>query len=117
MLTPFSGLSLIIHLIVIGFASVSGFLFKKKENGVAKKSGVAQKTLTHPVMKSVLSIFILIIVSSVMLLSFAIAVKTGFHEGVDEPQITYVREGLQSMGTVKEVDAHSNNLKSNKLIP
>ena len=104
MLTPFSGLSLVIHLVVIAVASV----FKK--GGGATQRVTTQQILKHKTFKHVLSICILIVVSSFMLLSFAIAVKTGIREGANEPHMIYVRQGLENVGGVEEVNARSNNL-------
>lgn len=111
MLTPFSGLSLITHLLVIGFASVFGLLFKKKSDTEVK--GVLEETQTRMVLKYILSIFILVAVSSLMLLSFVIAVKTGLREGVNEPHMIYVREGLEDAAAIQEADARANNLNDN----
>jgi predicted membrane-bound dolichyl-phosphate-mannose-protein mannosyltransferase len=104
MLTPFSGLSLVIHLAVICFA----LMFKR--SGAAAGRVTTRQILKHKTFKHVLSICILIVVSSFMLLSFAIAVKTGFREGMNEPHMIYVRQGLENVVGVGEVNARSNNL-------
>ena len=106
-MTPFSGLSFIIHLIVIAVATAFGSLFGKK-GGVVKKEQ-ADISLITSVSKQALSILIIIVVSSFMFLSFFTALKTGVREGMDEPHIVYIREELGNVG-LQNVAAESESI-------
>ena len=96
--TPFSGLSLIVHLIVIGVATLSRALFKKKNSAVKEKDIVAETELRRYA-KSLFSVVILLVVSGVMIFSFMFALVTGWHVGAEERQMQYVRQEIIGIGS------------------
>ena len=92
-LTPFSGLSLIIHLTIIGVSSAINFLFVKKKLGDQKPS-VAETPLRRYI-NCVISVLIILVITVLMSASFLIAIKTGIREGSREPQIRYLQRGFE----------------------
>ena len=107
MITPFSGLSLIIHLIVIAFGTVRGLLFKKKIRVLRKER--KEETRMVLLSKSTLSVLIILAVTSFMFVSFFLAIKSGIHQGLQEPQIIYIREELAGLKPV-HVEAQTDNV-------
>ena len=97
-LTPISGLSLIIHLLVIAVSSLLSLFVWKKEKKLIE-SFVVLDTVSRRVFKYGVSILVVISISLVMLTSFMIALTTGIREGSREWHIqrikheyAYVRE-------------------------
>ena len=88
--TPFSGLSLIIHLLVIWFSSLTSLFVWKKEKKVIE-SALTLDTIPRRVFKYGVSALIIISISAVMLASFVIALTTGLREGSREWQVRYIK--------------------------
>ncbi len=87
MMTPFSGLSLILHLTVIGLGKIFDLFPHKKSRGVRKE------TALYIGVSQVFSIMIVIGLSILMLIFFGIAIHTSLREGSDEWPRRYV-EGI-----------------------
>lgn len=95
MMTPFSGLSLIVHLVVIGVGKLV-ILYKRfpKTNIYAKPRLKFQgsKLALFLGFKSVVSIIIVVSLTTLMLTSFGVAIQTGVREGSRESQRQYIQE-------------------------
>ncbi len=89
-ITPFSGLSVIIHLLILGTAVVV--------KAVIKKSGMVFRTPInspfwnrhHPIALSILSISIILTVALWVSVSTTVALKTALREGALESHSEYV---------------------------
>ena len=96
MLTPFSGLSLIIHLVVIGLAKISR---------IGRKKTTAYKALRTPSVSRrrfnvAFSIGIMLAISSAMLFSFAIALSTSIRESGHEWHVQFAKKEWQELRDV-----------------
>src|SRR3989344_6677220 len=89
-LTPISGLSLIIHLLVIAVSSLLSLFVWKKEKKLIE-SFVVLDTVSRRVFKYGVSILVVISISLVMLTSFMIALTTGIREGSREWHIQRIK--------------------------
>jgi hypothetical protein len=94
--TPFSGLSLIIHLVVIGIAKAIGLVHKKKPGTVRQAPTSMRRGFDFA-----FSIGIILVVSSVMLFSFAIALTTSVREAQNDWHVKLVKNEWQEL---KDVD-------------
>ncbi len=113
MLTPFSGLSLVIHLIIIGVATLFSPLLKKKEH--VPKIYQMEESRTRRIFKLSSSILILIIISTLMIVSFALALRTSIREGEKERHMQYIREEIAAFTTKLEPgDASAETITKNK---
>jgi hypothetical protein len=101
MLTPFSGLSLIVHLVVIGLAKIAR---------IGKKNAAFTDTYREPfstsgwVLKYALSIIVMLAISSIMIFSFTLALLTSIREASQEWHIQFINREW-------------NNLFDNKFAP
>ncbi|OHA18630.1 MAG: hypothetical protein A2836_01065 [Candidatus Taylorbacteria bacterium RIFCSPHIGHO2_01_FULL_45_63] len=97
MLTPFSGLSLIVHLAVIGIGKVLSPLQKRKV--IAKSRIVGKKEgVIRAVVNSALSIVIVVVLTALMFTSFGIALQTSIREGAREWQRQQITEAWKNVG-------------------
>ena len=90
--TPFSGLSLIVHLVIIGFAKLMS-LFPRKTAVTAAATRKAQGSWIKG-MKIAGSHLIVVSIFAIMFASFGVAVKTGAREGAKEPHIKFIKHEL-----------------------
>lgn len=93
MLTPFSGLSLIIHLLIIGVAKVIKTIIIK--SGIILRAPVRVVTLWDKhsrVISPSLSILIVVLVALGVSTGTTIAVKTGLREGAQESHSEFIQK-------------------------
>ena len=95
-LSPFSGLSLLIHLLVIAIFTLLSFVLWK-EKAVLQPVSVVEDTFLRRALKSGLSVVIVLVLSAIMIVSFAIAVRTGFREGASEPHMIFIRREITQL--------------------
>lgn len=96
-MSPFSGISLVMHLAIIGVGKIAG-IFRKPARTVAPQSEIAVRTSWLLVgINRTASVLIVLAVFTVMLASFARAVRTGIREGAKEPQVQYVRGRITAL--------------------
>ena len=96
MLTPFSGLSLIIHLVIIGLAKISRIV-RKKTTGYR---AVRTPSVGRRRFNVAFSLGIIFTISSVMLFSFAIALSTSIRESEHEWHVQFVKNEWQELRDV-----------------
>lgn len=88
MMTPFSGLSLIIHLTVIGVGKIIDAL----RNRIVRRPRALPESgqLTNPIWSkiggSIASVSIVLVLSAIMVTSFGVALQTSVREGASEWQ-------------------------------
>jgi hypothetical protein len=87
MLTPFSGLSLFIHLAIIGSAKLLNLLRGERQLFLGSAASRARGPRWYSV---IASIVIIVFVSTVMISFTGIALTTGMREGAAEPHIQYL---------------------------
>lgn len=95
-MTPFSGLSLIVHLLVIGIGKLIDLLKKKGKFynfSFFKKINFDYLKMDFN-MTRIAAIAIVVVFSSAMIFSFSVAVRTSIREGAKEPHIRYIRSGI-----------------------
>ncbi len=87
-----SGLSLLIHLTIIAFATVLGYLFGRHSREFAYVNRLAHAVPARVIMwyKRSLSLAIVVSLTMLMVTFTSIAIQTGIREGLREPQIKYV---------------------------
>lgn len=91
MITPFSGLSLIIHLLIIGVAKVVKTIVRK--TGIILRAPVRVVSMWdkhRAVLSPSISIFILVFVAFGVSASTMVAVKTGLREGAIESHREFI---------------------------
>ncbi len=106
--TPFSGLSTIIHLIIIILASIILWFRKtilQKLFGVSSAQGelpeVALASASRELSKRIASIFIITVMFLAIMTSFTLALLTGLRTGIDEPQNEFLRSELKRIGNIR----------------
>ncbi len=92
--TPFSGISLITHLLIIGVANVRN-MFSVKVTSPIKQPREHKPRFVKT--KIVLSHLIVATIFGTMFSSFTIAVRTGFREGQSEPQIIFIKKQISAV--------------------
>ena len=101
--TPFSGLSLIIHLLIIAVSSVVSsvmLLWKKDEEHAFVAVPAVADTYLRRRLKYGLSVFIMVLLFGIMLTSFIMVLATGARAGSSEPQVQYIRNEYRYIRTV-----------------
>ena len=97
MMSPFSGLSLIIHLFIITLMTLFSLLFPKKNQNTLARKERGQEVFSKRLWKQGLSIFIIVALSALMLFSFRIALQTSIREGSREWHIQYLRHQFANL--------------------
>ena len=98
MLTPFSGLSLIVHLVVIGVAKLANIGKKKATDTYREPFSTSRQGF-----KSALSIILLVTITSLMLSSFVIALMTSIREAQNEWHVEFIKNEWVN---VRDADFH-----------
>lgn len=98
--SPSSGLSLILHLVIIATATVFGFIFGRNALKLARVGGLTD-SLPNGValwLKRTLSITIIVGLTMLMVLFTSIAIKTGIREGENEWHMQYFKKTTKGFG-------------------
>ena len=98
MKSPISGLSLLIHMLIIGFAVVWNFANGKGTQSVYQ-SKPSQGSFLRQTMNRVVSVLIIVSLGSTTFFLASLAVVTGIEEGRDEPQVRFIK---QSYADIRE---------------
>jgi hypothetical protein len=106
-MTPFSGLSLIVHLLVIGVANTIKLIFGWNDISLMKEG---KKNYRFPrfvhIFERIASVIIIITVIGAVSFSTQVAIKTGIREGKDELHRMYASK------KVAQLPAFLNSVKS-----
>ena len=81
---PFSGLTLIIHLIIIGIGKTIDFFQGKFLSNKSKPTALKQKADYLLAFDKTFSIAVILLLSTLMLIFFSVALNTSIREGADE---------------------------------
>jgi hypothetical protein len=98
-MTPFSGISLILHLAIIGIAKVYYYVTGEAETRPRKPLNADRGTT--PFFNRAVSCVIVVAIFVMMLSSFTQAVTTSVREGSREPHIQYIKEKAASLKKVQ----------------
>lgn len=100
-ITPFSGLSLIVHIFVIGFANLHKFVIKKTNFRVEP---TFRKAIRFPrfvnSLERLMSILIIITITGAISFSTVLALQTGIREGADEIHRIYVVKNVAKLPVI-----------------
>lgn len=89
MITPFSGLSLIVHLTIIGISKIIN-LFRRADKDSMKFKEARTQTSARRIANNALSVLVITVIATLMMFSFGVALETGIREGSNEPHIEYL---------------------------
>jgi len=91
MITPFSGLSLIIHVLIIGIAKIAKVISKKSGKTFNMPRKFSNTWLQYRgIILPTFSIFIIFFVISIVSVSTTIAMRTGIREGRRDLQLQFI---------------------------
>jgi hypothetical protein len=99
MVTPFSGLLMIVHVVIVALGKLAGLFVAKKDTSHLKRKAKVKESATLRLVKSTLSILLIVSISLYMFISLMLVVYVGMREGADEHYFedTYrVMEQLQA---------------------
>ena len=96
MVTPFSGLSLIAHLAIIGFSKI---LTRQKYGVVIARKEMQPASTLRRGLRSLTSVLVLGTVSATMLFSLSVALTTGLRTGAHEWHIRLIRSEVEHIRT------------------
>ncbi len=98
MKSPFSGLSLVIHLIIIALATLLGVLLRNRQPiAVAHGSSQMQTTTINRVLLRSASTAIVVLLGMFVIITSTLAVKTGVREGAREAHVIYVKREFKEL--------------------
>lgn len=97
MMTPFSGLSLFLHLAIIASAKVIGFVRRDMLSAVYNR-GPQATGKTRRFLNKTISITIVVFISTTMLSFVGIAITTGVREGEAESHIEFIESTITAIG-------------------
>ncbi|MCA9361497.1 PQQ-dependent sugar dehydrogenase, partial [Candidatus Kaiserbacteria bacterium] len=97
MFTQFAGLSLIIHLVIIGLAVVFNFVFKRGQRSAFQTYNKSGGVVKAKWVNSLISVAILVFVTSYMLLLGSVAVVTSLSVGATEPHVIFEKMVLHKI--------------------
>lgn len=103
-MTPFSGLSLIVHLLIIGVANILKLIFGWDDISLMKEG---EKNYRFPrfvhAFERIASVIIVVTVIGAVGFSTQVAIKTGIREGRDEMHRMYAKEQVAKLPSFMSV--------------
>ena len=95
MITPFSGISLVIHSLIIGSSKLFTW-YQRRWGGklgtpASEENHVRKETMSRAWLQVLLSLFFMNVISAFILISFFFALKSGIEEGLRAPHIQYMK--------------------------
>ncbi len=102
--TPFSGLSVVIHLLIIGIATLAQSIIKKTGLAFATPVRVAKfwKSKSSMILP-VISIFIILLIALWVVFTTTVALKTSIHESNQESNAEFIQNRYTNL---KELSAN-----------
>jgi hypothetical protein len=98
-MTPiFSGLSLVIHLLIILLAKIFNFILGKDKNTTFFVFGAGKLYAKGSVVSKLLSSFALIFVAVYVTVAGGFIIATSLHVGQDEPQVVLFKQTMSFVG-------------------
>ena len=98
MKSPFSGLSLVIHLVIIATATLVALLIGQRRVEVFKRSvWTAGAVARYPILMRTMSIMIIVALGLVMFIATTVAVQTGYREGSREPHMIFIKKEFAAL--------------------
>ena len=97
-ITPFSGLSLVVHLLIIGVAKLAKLILKNNSKVFHMPIKVTNVWARYRgAVLPVLSIFVISIVTFAVSVSTTVAVRTGIREGARETHVEFISKRYASL--------------------
>ncbi len=100
-MTPFSGLSLIVHLLIVVGTAVFSFLFPKGEQDVVPRQDRVPQTSMVYFSKSALSILLILGISTFVVVSFISTLRMGIREGAQEAHMQYLQREFAQLREIR----------------